>query len=136
MPTITIQQVAVVPIMDGLVCLITNRSGQRWIVPKGMIDDGMTPSEAALQEAWEEAGLDGVLDPIPLGTFNYAKYGGTCVVTVFRMQVTRVATDWPERRLRKRQWLTLPSAIHRVGEPGVREMLTQLFDQTLSDGLY
>ena len=39
------------------VLLITSRGTGRWIVPKGWPIDGMGGSEAALREAWEEAGV-------------------------------------------------------------------------------
>ena len=78
----------------------TSSSRRRWVIPKGIIDPGQTAGETALQEAWEEAGLTGVLKPEPLGSFLYEKYGGTCHVTVFLMTVTDAAEDWPERALR------------------------------------
>jgi len=41
------------------VLLITSRGTGRWIVPKGWPMEGKTPAESALQEAWEEAGVQG-----------------------------------------------------------------------------
>jgi len=66
-----LRQAAVVPLADGQVGLVTSSSGRRWVVPKGMIDPGHSPGEAALIEAWEEAGLVGVLDPEPAGSYLY-----------------------------------------------------------------
>src|SRR6476620_2968172 len=68
-----VRQAAVGPVRDGRVCLVTSSSGRRWVVPKGQIDPGHTPGEAALIEAWEEAGLVGALDPEPIGTYAYEK---------------------------------------------------------------
>ena len=53
--------------------MVTSRSGRRWVFPKGQIDPGHTPGEAALIEAWEEAGLVGTLDPEPVGSYLYEK---------------------------------------------------------------
>ena len=64
-------QAAAVPVRTGKVCLVTSSSGRRWVVPKGMMEPGKTASEIALQEAWEEAGLVGVLQPEPLGSYLY-----------------------------------------------------------------
>ena len=39
------------------VLLVTSRGTGRWILPKGWPIDGLDAGEAALQEAWEEAGV-------------------------------------------------------------------------------
>ena len=57
------RQAATIPVRDGRVCLVTSSNGRRWVLPKGQIDPGHTPAEAALVEAWEEAGLVGALEP-------------------------------------------------------------------------
>ena len=115
-----ILQAAAIPIKDGRVCLVTSSSGKRWVVPKGLIDEGKTAGEMALQEAWEEAGLVGMLDSEPVGTYLYAKYGGTCHVTVFLMQVAEVADDWPERSLRERRWVRPAEAFRLIDDEGLR----------------
>jgi 8-oxo-dGTP pyrophosphatase MutT (NUDIX family) len=102
---------------------VTSSSGKRWVIPKGLIDPGKTAGEIALQEAWEEAGLVGMLHPEPVGSYLYAKYGGTCHVTVFLMQVAEAAEDWPERTLRQREWLSPAQAARQVDDPGLREMI-------------
>ena len=117
-----IRQAAAVPIRDGQLCLVTSSSGKRWVIPKGMIDPGKTPAEIALQEAWEEAGLLGILGAV-LGTYQYEKYGGTCLVTVFAMQVHETRDDWPERTVRRRAWLALEEALALIEEEGLREIL-------------
>src|SRR5215212_2474866 len=102
----TIRQAAAIPVRDGTVCLITSSNGKRWVIPKGLIEAGQTAGEAALVEAWEEAGLVGALQPEPVGSYLYDKYNGTCHVTVFLMEVTQAAQDWPERGLRQRAWVS------------------------------
>src|SRR5438132_8687098 len=106
-----IRQAAAIPVRDGLVCLVTSSNGRRWVIPKGMMEPGKTAGEIALQEAWEEAGLTGVLHPEPAGTYLYDKYGGTCHVKVYLMQVTEVAEDWPECGLRQRCWVSPAQAV-------------------------
>jgi 8-oxo-dGTP pyrophosphatase MutT (NUDIX family) len=93
------------------------------VIPKGLIDPGKTAAEMALQEAWEEAGLTGVLRPEPIGSFLYEKYGGTCHVTVFLMNVTDVAEDWPERTLRQREWVSPREAVQRIDDLGLRAII-------------
>ncbi len=124
------RQAAVIPIRDGRVCLVTSSSGKRWVVPKGQIDPGHTPGEAALVEAWEEAGLVGALDAEPLGAYAYEKLGRELHVLVYRMIVTEARDEWPERNLRERVWVTLDEAVDRVEEPGLRDLLKIAFQTT------
>src|SRR5262245_14761610 len=91
------RQAATIAIHNGKVCIITSRSRNRWVIPKGRMEPGMTSGEVALQEAWEEAGLTGVLHPQPLGTYTYEKSGNRHRVTVFVMEVTHVSNDFPEK---------------------------------------
>jgi 8-oxo-dGTP pyrophosphatase MutT (NUDIX family) len=118
-----IRQAAAIPLKGGQICLVTSRSGKRWVIPKGCFEPGMTAGEIALQEAWEEAGLSGVLSPEPAGSYVYEKAGFTYHVTVFLMHVTDAADDWPERGLRDRCWLTPGHAVARVEEQGLRELI-------------
>src|SRR5262249_32651877 len=48
-------------IVDGevRVLLVTSRGSGRWLIPKGNIDPGLTPAEAAAKEAYEEGGIRG-----------------------------------------------------------------------------
>jgi 8-oxo-dGTP pyrophosphatase MutT (NUDIX family) len=43
-------------------CLIRKKDSESWGIPKGLIDPGDTQEETALNEAWEEAGLRGVVE--------------------------------------------------------------------------
>jgi 8-oxo-dGTP pyrophosphatase MutT (NUDIX family) len=120
-------QSATIPLLEDRVCMVTSRSGKRWVFPKGQIDPGHTPSEAALLEAWEEAGLVGTLDPDPLGNYVYEKESNLHHVLVYRMRVIEVRDVWPERGLRARDWLTIAEAMERVEEDGLRELLRRTF---------
>jgi 8-oxo-dGTP pyrophosphatase MutT (NUDIX family) len=122
-PPKTVAQAAALAIQDGRVCLVTSRSGKRWVVPKGCLERGKTPDEIVLQEAWEEAGLIGELRDGPVGSFTYRKGGKTHVVSVYVMEVTDVLTVWPECRRRERRWLPIEKALNRVREEGLRELL-------------
>jgi 8-oxo-dGTP pyrophosphatase MutT (NUDIX family) len=126
-----IRQSAAIPLMSGQVCLITSRGGRRWVIPKGCLEPGMTAGEIALQEAWEEAGLSGVLQQEPIGSYVYEKSGFTHHVTVFVMQVTAAADDWPERTLRERRWHSPGQALARVEEHGLRELIRGVIPLTV-----
>lgn len=119
-------QVAALPLRDGKVCLVTSRGRRRWVLPKGSVDPGHTPAQAALNEAWEEAGLIGILHPEPVGSYHYEKAGGEYHVTVFVLRVTEEKTTWPERDERTRVWVTPTEAAERVSEPGLQALLRNL----------
>ncbi len=122
-PASSIRQAAAIPIREGRICLVTSSSGKRWVIPKGCLEPGKTAGELALQEAWEEGGLTGVLLPDPVGSYLYEKYDNSYFVTVFLMQVTAEAESWPEAGLRLRNWLTPAQALTRIDDTGLRELL-------------
>ncbi|MGL6096197.1 MAG: NUDIX hydrolase [Fimbriiglobus sp.] len=122
-----IRQAAALPFRDGLLCMVTSRNGRRWVVPKGRIDPGHTATEAALVEAWEEAGLTGVLDGDAVGSFHYVKNGWDHHVTVFVMRVTQEATEYPERGLRTREWVTEDAALDRIDEHALRAIVRDVY---------
>src|SRR5438132_7305454 len=107
-------QAGVIAVRSGKICLVTSSNGKRWVIPKGLIDPGQTAGEAALQEAWEEAGLVGALEPEPVGSYRYDKDNATYHVTVFLMRVADVAQEWPERDARQRIWVSPTGALRRI----------------------
>ena len=123
-----VNQSGVIPVLDGRLCMVTSRSRRRWVFPKGVIDVGHTPREAALIEAWEEAGLVGTLDPEPVGNYVYEKFDHAHHVLLYRMRVIEAHDNWPEHALRDREWVTVAEAIERTEEPGLQELLRRVFD--------
>jgi len=109
---------APVRIVDGRieVLLVTATRSKKWILPKGIIEQGMTPADSAAKEAWEEAGVTGTMDARSLGRFSISKWGAECSVEVFRMDAVLEADRWPESGSRKRRWFGLDDA-RRVIHP-------------------
>ncbi len=116
------------------VLMITSRKKKRWVIPKGIIEPELSAAESAAKEALEEAGLEGQVSTIPIGAYNYDKWGGTCTVKVFAMSVQKMLTDW-EESFRDREWVDLETAIARVEENRLKEILNELpsfIDSSLS----
>lgn len=110
------------------VLLVTSRDTHRWIIPKGWPIDGLSPEAAALREAWEEAGVEGIALPICLGLYPYDKVLSPertvpCIVAVYPVQVTRLRDRFPERKERRREWFAPEKAARRVEEAGLRLLL-------------
>ena len=115
----------------GHVLLITSRGTGRWIIPKGWPIPNLSLSASALQEAWEEAGVQGLVDPREIGRYGYDKHrrlrpSVAVEVRVFPIAVTRLATTYPEAAQRARIWLPPPEAAGRVAEPELQALLAAL----------
>lgn len=134
-PAIFFKQSGVIPyrIKDGKiqVLLITSSTGKRWVIPKGTIEPFMTPQDSAAKEAWEEAGIVGIVVPNLMGTYEYQKLGATWQVEVFLMQVETVLEDWPEAKVRQRQWVSVKQAVKRVQEPELKRILMTVPDTVI-----
>jgi 8-oxo-dGTP pyrophosphatase MutT (NUDIX family) len=127
-----IRQVGALPFrkeVAGLrVLLITSRQSGRWVIPKGNIDKGFSPPEAAAQEAFEEAGLRGIVGAGPIGAYQYTKRlrGGRiqpAIVDVFTLEVIKQVKKWPEQAERRFEWMAPLEAALAVQEPGLAEIL-------------
>jgi 8-oxo-dGTP pyrophosphatase MutT (NUDIX family) len=110
------------------VLLITSRDTGRWVLPKGWPMDGRDAPGAAAQEAWEEAGVTGVVKPDVIGLFGYDKVIAPaatlpCMVSVFALRVAALARRFPERKERRRKWFSAEAAARKVAEPELRTLL-------------
>ena len=115
----------------GNVLLITSRGTGRWIVPKGWPMPGRTLAEAAMQEAWEEAGVKGRIVQAEIGRYHYDKeqergFAVPIEVRVFPLSVDDLDDRFPERGERKRRWFPPHEAAQLVAEAGLKRILQGL----------
>ncbi len=108
------------------ILLITSRKGNRWVIPKGIVEPGLSPAASAAKEAREEAGVEGRVSPVSLGAYRYVKWGGICRVEVFALCVTRELETWEEDHIRRRLWQTPDKAAKLVREPDLRHILREM----------
>jgi 8-oxo-dGTP pyrophosphatase MutT (NUDIX family) len=109
------RQAAAIPVRqtdDGVVqvCLIRRKTSAKWGIPKGYIERGDTDVQAALAEAYEEAGLNGRVKGDSVGTYEYEKGPLALTVTVYVMEVLEERTPWREMRWRERRWCSIEEA--------------------------
>jgi 8-oxo-dGTP pyrophosphatase MutT (NUDIX family) len=97
-------------------CMVTSNKKQDWIFPKGTVETGKTPEETALEEALEEAGLHGELEPGALGNFSRKKWGHEVKTYVYLMRVNQVDETWPESYKRRRRWRSPEKATRKLGK--------------------
>lgn len=110
------------------VLLITSSRG-RWILPKGWPIDGLDAKGAALQEAWEEAGVkSGKASPQPIGCYQTVKrfdagHEAPCEIEVFAVEVQEMAEEYPDAEKRERRWVSAKDAAGLVEDEGLAELL-------------
>ena len=123
------QQAAAIPFRrtrEGpSLCLITSKASDLWSIPKGTIEAGFTAEEAALQEALEEAGLEGRIEGACVGTYEYPKAGILLTVAVYLMEVHLEAAEWEEQDVRRRRWVPLAEALRLLGGHPARALVAE-----------
>lgn len=114
------------------VLLVTSRDTGRWLLPKGWPMKGKTCGEAALQEAWEEAGVkSGTVSEDPIGGYSYEKRLDNGAVEpldalVYLIENAELSDSYPESHQRKRRWVSAHQAATMVREPELQQLLLRL----------
>jgi 8-oxo-dGTP diphosphatase len=108
-----------------LIAVVRQRKRNEWVLPKGKLDDGETPKEAAHREVLEETGHEVAVHEF-LGTLVYQSGGRSKVVHFWRMeadggQVRKLMND-----IKAVDWLTLDDAIARLSREYERAFLNQV----------
>lgn len=114
------------------ILLVTRRSGTGWTIPKGCRESGRQAPDTARSEALEEGGVDGTLLPFAVGRFDYRKFGATCRVEVFSMEVKQVYPSWSEDKVRVRGWFSIEGASRLVDNPELARLFRAI-DHQLRD---
>ena len=114
------------------VLLVTSRGTGRWILPKGWPIRGKDAPAAALQEAWEEAGVsDGDAKDEAIGSYTYTKTydEGWCFpveILVYPVEVRSLSAVFPEAHQRNRMWVSPEEAANLVQETELKSILRSL----------
>ncbi len=140
-----IKQVAALPYRSGPdgaieIMLITSRDTRRWVIPKGNRIKGLRNHEAAAQEAFEEAGLNGIPCPARIGTYQYFKRrrqgdDRLATVEIFPFSVTDQLAEWPERHQRETRWFPLAQAATAVDEPELKRVIARFQPPVWNPGI-
>jgi len=132
-PAYYYRQSSVVPFRRGKktleVLVISSSKQKHWVIPKGIHEPGLSAQQSAAKEAFEEAGVEGrVLDRM-IATYSYNKWGSTCDVEVYPMEVSAEISDsaWEEPH-RIRQWVSVEQAVSMVLNDNVKRIIARLPD--------
>lgn len=123
-------------IVDGhlVVLLITSRGRGKWIFPKGGQMEGKTPWESAAHEAYEEAGVEGIIEQTPIGSYFLPvtdERPAPVEVKIFPMLVTNQRDDWKEQGQRYRHWAVLGEARRLITHEGLADVAAALAEREL-----
>ena len=69
--------------------IVSSSNNKHWLIPKGIVEPGMTAEESACKEAFEEAGVKGIVEDF-IGSYAQKKWGAKCTVAVYAMRVTEI----------------------------------------------
>lgn len=127
-------QAAALPyqVLDGeiVVLLVTSSTRQRWVFPKGGVEDGESNPQAALREAQEEAGVTGRIYSTPIGTYSDLKLARKgprqAQIEIFPLEVHKQFEDWDEDGKRFRQWVAIEEAKRLISISDLVPVLDQL----------
>ena len=108
------------------ILVISSSGNNHWGIPKGIIEPGQTASSSAAIEAWEEAGITGIVSEHLFDYYHHQKWGGTCTVQVYPMIVTEMVSDeeWEESH-RSRQWLSVKKACSLIKNKSLQDIIAQ-----------
>jgi phosphohistidine phosphatase len=109
------------------IMLVRSSANKHWIIPKGIVEPGLSPMVSAEKEALEEAGVEGTSLAKSLGHYRYAKWGAHCDVDVFALEVSRVLPEeeWEENH-RQRIWVSVKEAALLVKQPALPALFKTL----------
>lgn len=101
--------------------LVRTKGGDKWTFPKGHVERGEDPCEAALREAVEEAGVTGEIDAAPLTEYAYPDTrggAGDTLVPAYLFEVTSETGAKEGERFREPTWLDPEAAERRLAAGG------------------
>ncbi|HEX6407361.1 MAG TPA: NUDIX domain-containing protein [Gemmatimonadales bacterium] len=111
------------------VLLVTaKRNPRNWIFPKGHIEKGETPEQAAVRETREEAGVVGKLIG-PAGVLEYGFLGAKARVEYYLVEFRKEAG--PPEDGRQRTWCRLDEALERLSYKNTRKLLRKAWKQMM-----
>jgi len=118
------------------ILLVTSRTNGKWMLPKGWPIKGRSEAEAALTEAQEEAGIDGTVSPMPIGSYHYLKHFDDATTkpaqaAVYAVRVKSEWVTWDERSERKRKWFRPKKAAQVAFEPDLKRFLADLSEERI-----
>ncbi|WP_024511117.1 NUDIX hydrolase [Bradyrhizobium sp. ARR65] len=107
------------------IAVVRLRKRNEWVLPKGKLDNGETPRDAAEREVNEETGHDVTVHEF-LGTLVYESGGRSKVVHYWRMEANGGPAYELMSDIREVEWLPLDAAVERLSRAYERAFLANV----------
>ncbi|KAE8667766.1 Nudix hydrolase 21 [Hibiscus syriacus] len=109
------------------VLVINAQNGEGLLFPKGGWEKDESMEEAAVRETIEEAGVIGEIE-CKLGKWSYKSKRQSIFHEghMFALLVKQELDQWPEKNIRKRQWVTVSKAREECPHLWMKEALEEL----------
>jgi 8-oxo-dGTP diphosphatase len=117
-----------------LIAVVRLRKRNEWVLPKGKLDDGETPRDAAEREVLEETGHDVSVHEF-LGTLVYESGGRSKVVHYWRMETSGEQVYELMDDVKAVDWLPLDAAVERLSRGYERAFLANVGPLALAAAL-
>jgi 8-oxo-dGTP diphosphatase len=108
-----------------LIAVVRLRKRNEWVLPKGKLDDGETPRDAARREVVEETGHEVSVHEF-LGTLVYESGGRSKVVHYWRMEANGEQVYGLMDDVKAVEWLVLDAAVERLSRAYERVFLANV----------
>lgn len=117
-------------VRESLILLISTQEGKRWQLPKGHIEQGETPEEAAVREVREETGVTGrILAPLPPVEYWYIEKGRRRVhktVEYYLLSyVSGDTADFDAREVSGADWFSWEEGLARLSFENERRVVLE-----------
>jgi 8-oxo-dGTP pyrophosphatase MutT (NUDIX family) len=98
------------------ILFVTSQTRGRWILPKGTQKPNESHADTCHREAFEEAGVRGIIIenfPVTVTITKQTSHGKDLVpVTYYPFLVTEQTDEWPEMAKRQRHWALIEDSSH------------------------
>jgi 8-oxo-dGTP pyrophosphatase MutT (NUDIX family) len=123
-------------VRSGRILLISTQEGRRWQLPKGHIEEGETPEQAAVREVREETGITvRAREPIGDVSYVYRRDGRRIhkVVHYYLCAFVAGSTDDHDHEVEDARWIPLEEALTALTYPGERRLIARAISRLAPD---
>jgi phosphohistidine phosphatase len=109
------------------VLIISSSKNKHFVIPKGIVEPGLSAQQSSAKEAAEEAGVKGIIEKEIIGSYDYVKWEANCHVDIYAMKVTELLDEehWSEKH-RGRQWMDIEDAANILRQKELKPILLNL----------